>query len=252
MTRKHLLVFVLVAFALLGCTKVKKTYKWVKNGIDPNPQIELKPGEFSDASQELLAKLFLPVDAKLQELIRVVESQDAYPEKAWFQIVFTRYPWVSGVIVVESTGEIIDQQPGYSLKPIDLKPLLDVGEAWNDGRMRSLVQPTDLGPEIYLANAYTKNRSWIGLTVVHFDFRNLMQFCPAPDKLIVLSPKAILWPGGDEDTAKQLLDFPWAKMLASDVEGQVELKDARATYTWLARYVGDEPIVYLVRDVPQS
>jgi len=252
MIRKILIACVLLTLAVSGCTKVKKTYRWAMGGINPNPEVTLEAREFSEKSEEFLARQFMKLDEQLQELSRIVEAQDSYPEKAWFQVLFTKFPWVSGVMVVESTGEIIDQQPDYNLKPLDFTPLLEVGEAWNDGRARGHIQPSDLGPEVYIANAYTKDRTWIGLTVVHFDFRNLMQFCPAPDKLIVLSPEAVLWAGGDEEAANALIKAPWTKMLESDVSGEIELSDKKTSYTWLARYIGGKPIVYLVRDVPED
>jgi len=252
MTRKILLVCTLIAVALTGCAKAKKTYRWAMGGINPNPEVTLEAREFSRASEEFLAKQFMKMDEQIQELARIVESQDAYPEPTWFQVLFTRFPWISGVMVVESTGEIIDRQPDYSLKPLDFAPLLEVGEAWNDGRMRGHIQASELGPEIFMANAYTKDRTWIGLTVVHFDFRNLMQFCPAPDKLIVLSPEAVLWAGGDEAAANELITAPWAEILQSDVEGEIELSDTKTSFTWLSRYIGGRPIVYLVRDVPED
>lgn len=252
MTRKILLLCVLVALALTGCAKVKKTYRWAMGGINPNPEVSLEAREFSGASEEFLAQQFIKVDEQVQELARIVEARDSYPEPAWFQVLFSKFPWISGVMVVESTGEVIDQQPDYSLKPLDYSPLLEVGEAWNDGRMRGHIQPTELGPEIFMANAYTKDRTWIGLTLVHFDFRSLMQFCPAPDKLVVLSPEAVLWPGADAEAAAEMIKAPWVKILQSDVSGEIELTDKKTSFTWLARYIGGKPIIYLVRDVPEE
>lgn len=248
MIQKTILLVLLAALVLGGCTSVTKTYRWVLGGISPNPEISLEPASFSDESEERLAELFMPVDRQLQSLQRDVDAQASYPERDWFGMMLSRYPWIGGVLIVESTGEIIDRQPEFSLKPLDFTPLLEVGEAWNDGRMRAHVQPTELGAEVYLANSYTRDRSWIGLTIVHFDFRSLMRFCPAPDELVVFSPTAVLSAKGNEEYAEHLLAAPWERILQSNVSGQIRLAEHGATFTWLARALGGEHIIYAVRD----
>lgn len=248
MTRKLALILLLATVAVMGCAKVTKTYRWVLGGINPNPEITLEPSTFSEESEERLAMLFTPVDRQIQSLQREVDSQTSYPERDWFGMVFSRYPWVGGVMIVESTGEIIDRQPEFNLKPLDFSPLLEVGEAWNDGRMRAHVQATDLGAEVFLANSYTRDRSWIGLTIVHFDFRSLMRFCPAPEELVVFSPAAVLSAQGQEEYAERLLDAPWERILKSSVQGQIELAEQNVTFTWLARVLGGEYIIYAVRE----
>ncbi|WP_237559890.1 hypothetical protein [Desulfohalovibrio reitneri] len=228
---------------------MERTYTWVLGKVDPNPTITLEAERIDDASKAKLANLFTEIDEQLLALERTMASQEDYPDEDWYEIVFNKFPWLSGVVTVESTGEILTRRPEASMKPLNLEPLLEIGENWNDGRVRTHIEATDLGPEVYVANAFTRDRVWIGLTVSHFDFRSIMSKCPAPQELIVFTPDVTLWDRGNERNAALLRKLPWDDILSDTVQGGARLEEFDRSFTWLVRYLGEQPIIYATPDV---
>ena len=185
--------------ALSGCEAVRDSWKDTKElyveYVVPTAHVNLNDDEI-DATELKLASLLIPLDVRLDALVRYLDGRDSLPDREWLEELFQRFPWLSGALAVDVKGYELVREPEISLKPIDPQPFVDLGEAWNDRAMRAVADDTPLGPEIYLAAPFFVDTVWQGVIVVHFDMRALVNFTPQPEELIVLTPTEILWSGG--------------------------------------------------------
>ncbi len=244
-----LLSFILV---LAGCsmwretkTYAKDSWETTKDYIDPPPRIDTDSYQFESPNQEKLAKLFTPVDGPLTSLSRFVDDMDTLPEVDWLDLLLSRFPWVHRGIVTDEEGTIIFMQPEVPVKKIE-KPLVFEG-VWRDIGLLTVVDYSDLGPELYIARPYFEDVDFRGLIGVGFDPRTLLSLSPKPDELIVIHPGGGVWSHGANVDKKALLALPWDEILKEDVQGQVKVGDKY--YTWLARYIGDDHYVYATESV---
>jgi hypothetical protein len=252
MKYRNFLLLIIVVLMGVGCTSVKKSWRWVLSGVDPAPTINLNTKELSDENHERLAHNFTPVDSHLQHLYRTLSAQDSYPDDAWIELTMREYPWLDGLLTVDSNATVMLQRSGAGLKPANPKPLVDMGEKWFEREPLAYVDSTELGPEIYVANAFFESRNWMGLVVVHFDFRTMMRSIGYTGSMIVLTEKEILWPGQDEKVAKELLAAPWNELVVDEVQGETSEASNGKTYIWFARYYGGTKLFYLLATEPET
>jgi hypothetical protein len=248
MRRALILFLCLSVAALVGCETMKSSWRWTREQIDPDPEISIDTSEIGDENSERLAILFAPMDAHLEELERLMEVQGDYPDAKWLQLLFSRFPWVDGAMTVEASGRVMSRQPEVTMKTIELAPLLAEGDAWLDRRPRAHLHETELGPEVSIASPFLKERTWLGLTVVHFDPRSLISLCPRPEELIVFVPgKTIIGSGKDQEAAQALFALDWPGILENEVDGVSEAGGRE--FTWLARDFAGLKLIYAVIDV---
>jgi hypothetical protein len=186
----------------------------------------------------------MSVDMRLQSLLDFVGSKDTYPEAAWFAELKRRHPWVSGVVITRMDGVVLEQAPETSVKPLEYSELLSHGDAFQDRRLRSFVDESPLGPEVYFASPFFFENELSGLIIVHFDFRSIAEFSPVPEDLIVFTPETPLWHGEYEFALPALLEKDWHMMLEDKASGEVRVGGGR--YYWLSRYIGESRLVYAV------
>ena len=247
--------FLLLFFALTasGCggmwssTKhyTKETWKTTKSYIDPPPEIDTDSYQFESPNQEKLAKLFTPVDGPLTSLSSYINDMDGLPGPDWMDLLLTRFPWVHRVIITDEDGTIIAMQPEVPVKKID-KPLKFEG-VWRSVTLLTLVEYSDLGPELYIAKPYFHDADFNGLIAVGFDPRTLLSLSPDPKELVLIHPGGGVWSRGADVDKDGLLALPWKEKLESEVQGQVQVGEKH--YTWLAKYIGDDHYVYATESV---
>ena len=224
-------------------TTAKETKKLYVEYVEPNPEVSL---DYEDAGEEYevrLAKLMMPVDERIHDLRQFLDGKDQAPNDEWYHNLFNTFPWITGVMVVDTQGIPSVQYPAEAaLRPLNIQPLIDYGEAWSDHKLRGYAELTDMGPEVYLASPMFSENVWSGLVIVHFDPRRLMEFCPNPDELYLVSPDAVLWSGTSENVGKALSCKPWAEILHDDVFGETSI--GGANFYWVARYIGHYYLIY--------
>lgn len=226
----------------------KESWETTRDFIDPPPQIDTDSYQFENPNQEKLAKLFTPVDGPLTSLARFVDNNDVLPDIDWLELLLARFPWVHRVLVTDEKGTIIFMQPEVPVKKIE-KQLVFEG-VWRDIHLLTVVEYSDLGPELYIGRPYFKDTAFRGLIGVGFDPRTLLTFCPEPDQLIIIHPGGGVWSRGADVDKDALLAVPWEEILKDDVNGQVQVGDKY--YTWLTRYIGDDQYVYATESVDPS
>ncbi|BBD07800.1 hypothetical protein [Desulfovibrio ferrophilus] len=241
---------ILALAALTGCESMKQSWDstWTSSKgyyseyINPDPEIDLEQLGYT-STEEKLAKLFTPVDKPVADLAVYLNRVDTFPGEKWVANLQQRFPWINGLVIATLDGTMVAKMPEETMKPRNLQPILDHGDALRDRRLRSFTDQTPLGPEMYLGTALFKGNDLVGVIVVHFDPRSVVDFCPAPQELMVLTTDFVIWNGGDSALAEALLARPWNEMLAEQASGRVD--ENGTEYAWLTRYVGDKQLVYL-------
>ncbi|NJB66897.1 hypothetical protein GGQ74_000537 [Desulfobaculum xiamenense] len=252
MKRKLVLACAVLAATMMlqGCETLKGTWKttkvYYKEYINVDPQVDLEKKDYS-SSEEKMSALFTPVDKHMESLSIFLNRQDRLPDEKWMENLFSEYPWVDGFVAATLDGEVVMRRPDMSMKPLNIAPLVETGEALRDRKLRAYVDSTPLGPEVYLGTALFKGNDLAGIMAVHFDMRNLAQFCPSPDELMIFTPDNLLWAGSDRSIAEALFDRPWDALLKEQSSGTIRI-DGRQ-FDWLGRYLGDRQVIYAVEHI---
>ncbi len=244
--------------ALTGCSTLSDTWDSTWNGskelyseyVNPDPEVDLEKIEHAQW-EEKMAESLTPVDTRLTMMLRYLGLQSNVPDKAWMDKLFDDFPWISGCIVADMSGQVLSQRPEAAMKPVDVTPFLAVGDGFKDRHMRAAFENSPLGPEIYAATPIFKGNDLAGFVAVHFDMRNLMTYSQAPGQFVVVTPGLVQWSGDHPAEARELADMPWDEILADEVEGETSLSGQ--DWIWLTRYIGDKNMIYAVqgeRDAP--
>ncbi|WP_147821626.1 hypothetical protein [Salidesulfovibrio onnuriiensis] len=252
---KRLLALLLVlalAVALAGCHTWTRTTRYIKGQwepirgyVDPDAEIDTDAYRLENPNFEKLARLITPVDSPLLSLNRYVSDKDNYPDKEWFDLLSTRFPWVDRAFVTDDNGTILEQVPAIPLKRFS-QPLVFKGY-WRKTFLETVADYPELGPELYIGTPYFLDADFKGLIVAGFDPRTVINFSPEPEKLIIVHPGGGVWTAGCPVDEAALLAVPWDTLLEDNVTGQVQVGDKY--YTWLARFIGDDEYVYATESV---
>ncbi len=219
--------------------------------VNPAPRIDVDRYKWNNPNQEKLALLFSPVDERVMALTQYVTSTDARPDAQWMDTLLMRFPWLDGVIVADSSGDMLDRKPPVPFKRFS-QPLV-FKSIWRETLVKTVVDYTPLGPELYFGMPNYNGPDFAGLHVVYFDPRVLFSFCPEPDQLLIIDPRAKqLWTseGSQHPGADELLKTDWVKIMKEKIHGTVEAGGKQ--YTWLARFIGRDLFVYATESANAS
>lgn len=249
--------------ALAGCgalgptwddsaSAVRGTLRDTRDYINPAPAIDVNRYKWDNPNQEKLSLLFSPVDVKVMALSRFVTSIDTRPSDAWIDALLVRFPWIDGILVADQNGDILLRRPPVPLKRFS-SPLI-FESIWRETLVKTVVDYTTLGPELYFGMPNYEGAEFKGLHVVYFDPRVLFTFCPQPEELLIIDPRAKkLWVAGDEQPppdAQALTELPWIEMMKQKVHGVVN--SGSTQFTWLARFIGPDLFVYATKSANAS
>ncbi|MFP4516122.1 MAG: hypothetical protein ACLFNV_04940 [Desulfovibrionales bacterium] len=223
----------------------KHSKQFYKEYVDTDPSVSIETEGLDEPAREKMARLFSGVDQRIMHLSRVLGNQDSFPDNGWYEQILDRFPWINGVAAVDKQGTILVARPEETIKPQNFDVLLDENEVYGKRTIRARVDETPFGPEFYMGGPFFNENTLQGLVAVHFDFRSLLQFSPAPDDLMVLTEQGIVWPGSGFDE-KALAELPWGEFLRNDVHGNLKLN--KREYYWISRYVGQMRLIYVVRE----
>lgn len=235
-----------VLLSTAGCVEVVKESKKVyREYVDSAPPIKLESEKAETDGTTKLARLFSPVDERLHDLLQTLDHQDSFPMEDWPDWVLKKYDWISGIAAVTKAGDVLFEKPGESIKEAHYTLLLPDTEKTFEKKIRSDVDQTPFGAEVYLGGPFYKDNEWQGLLVARFDFRSLVKFSESPDELMVISDKGVLWPGQNFDV-QELSDLPWTEVLKDRVSGKVSVNGRG--YRYISRYLGQMKLVYVVKE----
>ena len=234
-----------------SASTVRATFRDTRDFINPAPVIDVNKYKWDNPNQEKLALLFSPVDAKVMALTQYITSIDFRPDKAFVDALMVRFPWVDGIIIADAEGKILERRPPVPLKRFS-EPLV-FESIWRETLVKTVVDYTTLGPEVYLGMPNFEGAEFKGLHVVHFDPRVLFTFCPHPEELLIVDPRAQkVWHSGDAPPAgsEALAQLPWLEMMKVKIQGVISVGDK--SYTWLVRYIGPDLFVYATESANAS
>ncbi len=244
------LLFTCIATVLVfaGCSTIKSTWKdtkkMYKEYINVDPTIDYTDQGDENTGLLKLANLFGPVDQRLSAMLRELSSQDELPDPSWCQQLLEQYPWVSGVAIIGTTGDVNFQTASLSLKPFDYAGFSAFEERFKGRNLAALVSSDEVSTEVFVGMPYFDNNVWSGTVVAYFDMRSLANFSPDPSQLFIIYPEGVLWTGNNEAVAKAIVDSKWADRLEDEVQGSLGINGV--PYVWAARFIGQIEIVYLV------
>ncbi|OIO01357.1 MAG: hypothetical protein AUJ49_08150 [Desulfovibrionaceae bacterium CG1_02_65_16] len=232
-------------------SSMRSTMRETRDFINPAPRVDVERYKWNNPNQEKLALLFSPVDAKVMALSQYVTSIDSRPDQPWIDALLLRFPWVDGIIVADAKGEILTRKPPVPLKRFS-EPLV-FESIWRETLIKTVVDYTSFGPELYFGMPNYEGPDFVGLHVVYFDPRVLFTFCPQPQELLIIDPRAKqMWTaeGSQHPGAEELLATDWLSVMKEKIHGTVMAGGKQ--YTWLARFIGRDLFVYATESANAS
>ena len=244
---------ILLAFTTLTITacgqnqKVKDSWKFTKrlytNYLNTPATLNMSDRGSWQVYELALGEAVFSIDNELQRLVRAMENSDHNPDQDWALSMMRRFPWLSGVALVDRAGILIAQYPEHFPKPFDVTPLIEPDPKQRPGDLRAYAQISEAGPEIYIANpVYGAGAEVLrGLIVCYFDPRILATMTRDPGSFMLVSTAGVLWEG-QYGPNSIVATQDWADILRKSSQGIIGNK--RDGFFWTTRYVGNLPIVY--------
>ncbi|MDR1359703.1 MAG: hypothetical protein LBJ82_01880, partial [Deltaproteobacteria bacterium] len=249
----RVILVLLVACALpgFGCTynqHLKDAWKYSNRQfrayVNTPAVIDMEATGDCEAYELALGESVLTMDDQLQRFVRAMENGDRNPDQNWVLGIMRRFPWLSGVALVDAAGQPLARYPEYFIKEFDVTPLLEADPKQNLSALRAYVQQSPFGPEVYLAHPVFSNGDLRGLVVAYFDPRALAGLSEEADQFMLASPAGVIW-GGQFDAANTPVgQVDWEEMLARRSRGLLGSSENR--FFWTTRYVGNMPLVYAI------
>lgn len=243
------LLLILVSGAF-GCGKsqtMKDSWKFTtrqyRTYLNTPASLDLDDKGDCELYELALGEAVLAVDSELQKLIRAMENSDHNPNQAWALSMMSRFPWLSGVALVDGSGKLVAQYPEHYAKTFDAQPLMEPDPKQRLGALRAYVQKSDAGPEVYLANPVFGGDEMRGLIVVYFDPKSLVTTSPDPGSFAMASPAGLVWAGGFGE-GSVVASENWETLLKHKSCGLIGSKGS--DFFWTTRYLGNLPLVYAV------
>lgn len=235
-----------LAVLTTGCSTMKTTWRSTKKlyreYVNTDPTIDLTNEGIADKGLQRLAALMMPVDERLMQMTRALSCQDTPPESDWPQQLLNSYSWLSGLAVLDASGNVRSQVPSVAMHPLNFAPLLEQADRYKKRQLGATVQNDEFGTVVMVAAPYFENNEWAGLVVAFFDPRTLIGFSPEPGALVVLSTDGSVWPGGSQ-AGDGLAGLKWNDILKSSVQGDMTV--GGASWVWQSRYLGQLNVIYL-------
>lgn len=245
------LVVSICALAMPGCGSgqgakdVWKTTKSYYNEYVNTPAVLSLDDTGNNSDYELaLGAAMTDIDQKLRQLIRAMDDSDRGINNDWVNAMARRFPWLSGIAVVNGQGEPLARVPDFDIKEFDVKPLLVEDPKQKRASLRAYVQKSPLGPEIYLAKPVYVDNALQAMVIAHFDMRALMATTANPELVAVFSTNGKLWSAVYDIDSTPLKDADWGRLVKNNTKGT--LSNKIGTFYWSSMYFANLPIVYAI------
>lgn len=248
MYRLLYLFLMVLSLSSMACSQsqmIKDSWKFTtrqyRSYLNTPAALNLEDKGSCEVYELALGEAVVNVDAELQRLVRAMENSDHNPDQSWVMTMMGRFPWLSGVALVDKTGALVAQYPEYFNKSFDVSPLLEPDPKQRMGDLRAYVQRSENGPEIYIANPVYGSEDLRGLIVSYFDPRALVTMSSDPGRFVLASPSGIIWPG-QYGAGSVIGSQDWEEVLRKKSCGVIG--DSKSGFFWTTRYVGNLPLVY--------
>ncbi len=241
--KKLLCFFIILFLCASGCGvwhKTKEVYQkyTFHKGINLDKKSGLGSGE------KTMAKLISPIDAQLEFLIQDLKTQEFSSGQNWIKQVYQNFSWLSGIVVVNDQTRIVERYPNHSEQNFIVQDTLSKISNSDKSEFCCFVQKDGSRPKVCIVRSFYKRELWQGSLIAYFDFDSLFKFPSLPSKIIALHYDTILYNNGFEHVAQKISKLAWESKLKNKSWG--ELKVENENFFWLARYIGKDPIIYVV------
>lgn len=245
---KHIVLIAGACALLQGCAGAsienswKSTKSFYANYVNTPAVIDYEDKGAITEAEAALARRMRGVEYQMLQLERAMANADRAPSPEAVNAILARFPWLSGIALMDISGEILAQQP-MPMKSLDFTPLLDRTGRNGDLRgLRGMVQDTPLGAEVFVAIPIYRSAELMGLLITHFDMRSLLAYADEPGDLVVVAPEATLWSGRFVFDSTPMAEQDWKALAAANPVGTVS--NANGEFLWLTRYLGTQPLVF--------
>lgn len=240
-------LFASVFVSLPGCSTLTETTAWKTTSsfyythINRPVKLDLTSAEALPEGESKLASRLMALDWQLTGLERTLEALGGFPDQNTADMLLRRFPWLSGVTILDGDGNVFASVPSIQLKQLDYSPLLTVPPKSSPRALRACAQDTPLGPEIMLARPLMREAEPVGFFVATFDFRSLLPYADTAGDIVARAPGVTLWSGEHMYDETPLAAVNWDEVLRQRSYGEVG-KDGDAM-VWIVRYLGGMPLV---------
>jgi len=210
--------------------------------------VELAQTDRLPEQKQTMAELFCDVDRQLESVLVEIRAQEEVPSRQWLQGITEEFTWLNGVFYASADGEVRRRYPEHPIKQLDAASMLQGMEVDGHKGLRYRVQQNALGHELALIKPLYSGLNRQGYLVAHFDLRSILRLSANPDRMVLLNAEQVLWSGGIAESSR-LLSLNWREILEDTVSDTIALNGKR--FYWLARYVGRDPLIYVV-EIPQE
>lgn len=221
----------------------KRTKKFYGNYINKPACIKYSDTGKLDEKDVILASRMMGIDTQIEALQRYLQNADKPPSNESILALLNTFPWLSGVVLVESSGELLAQEPENLLEKSDLIKII---EAKPRGKMlrdiRAAIQDTSIGPKAFFSVPVYVDSEMKALFIVYFDMDKLSLYSPYSKALVIFSPEAVLWSGQFSFEETPLARVNWESLLKSSVSGRISNQDGE--FFWLSHFIGNQEIVF--------
>ncbi len=239
-----ILVLVLLVINLCGCGLWKSGKKFY-NGYVFSTEVDLEEKDELCSGRKKMAEYFNEIDKKLTSMIRQIEVRDTRPDQNWAREISKDFDWIEGISFVGKQGSINELQDYEAVPDKATKEILTKEYSWSRNPIHWFGWTDGSRSIMTIIRPCYEDMSWQGNILVSFDLKSLVQFSEKPKEVIILQPSQVLWSGGYDQRSRALSKIDWQDRLDEGISGEVRLEGDE--FFWLARYLGERPLFYLVK-----
>lgn len=247
--RTAIIALCVLLFFAFGCTSTqggknawKSTRTVYNRHVNKPAKLEFDSSSPLEPYQTLLVEAVAEVDFQLEELLRAMDDSDRSPDTEWARELIKRFPWLRGTFMTDGRGRIMSRTPASRQTLPDLSLLLKSDSKQRPADLRAAILPGTDGPEVYLAKPVYLQSELRTLIVCHFDLRSLLARHGQPEKFMVLSGDAVLWPSLYKFDETPLSGENWTELGLEQIDGT--LKNKSGEFYWLASFFANIQLIY--------
>ena len=237
-----LILFLLTAYGCTGVGEMRDRY-WPTGPSEY--QLEMNRKDINSQEQKLANSIY-PVDTQLSLLLRRLSLRDTYPAQNWKEELSMDFPWLNGIVIINTEGDILSAHPREGIKRLEFDVLFPRGLDLPQGKTMLAVEDTVLGPEVLIAVPVYRDFQVDALIIAHFDPRSFISRSADPEKLVLVAADQVIWTGGQKEIGSRLENIDWQEKTRRRISGKIKLEGDE--FFWFARAVDQDWIIYMLKD----
>jgi len=249
--KRYLLIITmacLVCSGLSSCIQWSRIeYFWRGDFLKVNVSDSLASIEVSPLDRDF-ARDFYSFDSKLTLILRRLECLEEKKFLIQSDLLLKQYPWLGGVFYVEVKEGKVEKELSSTTRSMGKVDFKDVESIYARGEIgeKYLVRQIDGRQWLLLVKKENKGENRYSFMIVSIDLASFEKSVFALNS----NPLAVI--GGKNQllvfrhiSPDIVLSLNWESLLRHCSRGEVVLRGKR--YYWMARYIGDIPLFYVVQ-----